>query len=51
MACFRRLLCALLFVVLALAQNTLPALRVAGNMTTIELAPSWLLRPASIPDP
>jgi PQQ-dependent dehydrogenase (methanol/ethanol family) len=39
MVCFRRIFCALLFVAFALAQNTLPALRIAGNMTTIELAP------------
>jgi NitT/TauT family transport system substrate-binding protein len=58
---FRRLLYAPLFVVLALTgaagfaqlaqQNTLPALRIAGNMTTIELAPVLVAAAGVYPGP
>lgn len=58
MAGFRRIRYALLFVLLVLAwvvataqQNALPPLRIAGNMTTIELAPVLVAADGLYPGP
>jgi len=58
MVCSRRILYSLVFLVLALAwatalaqQNSFPALRIAGNMTTIELAPVLVAANGVYPGP